>query len=148
MRTTTEPILNHDFAGANLSDVSNFVETNETQLKKLNFTTYNWVVIDQNGLDSSTCILVHRKYDPKKKKKSHESEAVRLPFGEAWLMFANMDIANMGFEDWVDDAAGLQDDGTYKWVGPFLPLNEALEREVNARREASLTIAKDLGYID
>jgi hypothetical protein len=40
-------------------------------------------------------------------------------FDETWAMFANLDIENMGFEEWIDEDAGLQDDGTYNWIGPF-----------------------------
>jgi hypothetical protein len=151
MLTTTEPIVDHDLAGSTMGDISDFVRTNETQLKELNISTLSWIIIDQNGLDCSSCILMHRQYDVEKMEMSHKFKAIRMPFIETWIMYANLDVANMDFEEWLDEDAGLQDDGTYKWIGPFPPSNEGLvqaEKEKEAKREACLKVAKDLGYIE
>ena len=40
--------------------------------------------------------------------------AVRIPYTEAWAIFCNLDVANMGFEDWMNEDAGVQEDGAYK----------------------------------
>lgn len=66
-------------------------------------------------------------------------------------MFCNLDIANMDFEEWVDEDAGIQEDGAYIWVGPFPSTNEHLERgrrETEAKREAAMKAMKDLGHVD
>ena len=103
------------------------------------------------GIESSSCILAEREYNAEKMDYDDSFRAVRIPLSEAWAMYVNLDIANMGFEDWVDLDSGLQDDGTYKWVGPFPSTSKAAERlksETNAKREACLKIARDLGHIE
>ena len=66
-------------------------------------------------------------------------------------MFANLDIANMGFEEWVDEKAGLQEDGAYKWVGAFpatIESQEQTRKETAVKREAALKAMRGLGHID
>jgi hypothetical protein len=148
--TVTEPIHDQGLADSTFDEIGIFVRDNATQLANLNITTYNWIIIDQTGLDSSTCILVHRLYNEGKKEIGHDFNAIRIPFTEAWSMFTNLDIANMDFEDWADMDAGVQGDGAYKWVGPFPDSNAILaaEREkAEAKREVALKVAKDLGHV-
>jgi hypothetical protein len=151
MLTTSEPPSDHGFAGFTMDDVYKFIRTNETRLKELNSNVLNWVIIDQHSLESSSCILAQREFDGEEMKYEDRFRAVRLPLTRAWSMYANMDIANMGFEDWIDEDVGLQEDGTYKWIGPWPGTNEGenkLDREIDAKREACLKIAKDLGHIE
>ena len=146
-----EPIQDTSLANSTLSEISKFIETNEAELGKMEITSDNWIVIDQEGLDSSTCILVNRQFDEETNEIGQEFKALRLPLTEAWPMFANLDIANMDFEDWIDEDTGVQEDGLYKWVGPFPTENEGITQgksDVEAKREAALKAAKDLGKIE
>jgi hypothetical protein len=64
-------------------------------------------------------------------------------------MFANLVIANMSFDDWADKDAGLQDDGTYNWIGPW-PMTEShlqIQKKTVAKRDVCLKAAKALGHI-
>jgi hypothetical protein len=61
-----------------------------------------------------------------------------------------LDIANMGFNEFVDEEKGVQDDGAWVWK-PFPSSNEGLEREkrkTEVRREIALKEARELGLID
>jgi hypothetical protein len=151
MLTMTETVLNHDIANASLKDINDFVLSQESQLKELDIATVLWIIIDQDGLESDTCILVQRKYDAESGEMSNECEAVRIPYVEAWCMFGNLNIANMDFVDFLYEDAGLQEDGTYKWCGPFPTQNEALiqsSKEAATKREKFLKLAKDLGHVE
>jgi hypothetical protein len=80
-----------------------------------------------------------------------EFRATRVPLTYAWIMFVNLDISNMGFEEYINMKAGIQEDGTWKWIGPFPPSNEALERadrEEDAKRQKALKALRDLGHAD
>lgn len=143
-------ITDHDLAGATLDEINTFIRSNESALQGLNIATLNWVIIDQKGIETSTCLVVEQVYDPDTSSMSNKYRAARLPYAEAWGMYSNLDIANMDFEDWVDIDAGPQDDGAYLWV-PFPPSNEALAqdaREAQTKREAALKTLKDLGHVD
>jgi hypothetical protein len=141
----------HDLAGSSLSDTRNFFRKNEDQLKTLDISPYIWIVIDQKGLENSTCILVSRHYDDEADKIAEDYKAIRIPLVEAYGMYVNLDLGNMGFEEWADVDAGLQDDGIHKWIGPFPGTNESTNKTVQAsdgKREAALKRAKDLGHVE
>ncbi|KAF9062973.1 hypothetical protein BDP27DRAFT_1405995 [Rhodocollybia butyracea] len=59
-----------------------------------------------------------------------ELSPYKKSFVDAWSMTANLDIANMGFEDFVDEEAGAQEDGMWKWQ-PFDGESKEREREVD-----------------
>ena len=69
----------------------------------------------------------------------------RLPWVESWGMFTNLDLANMGFDEWVDEEKGKDADGEYTWVGPF---SEEVDQEVVKKREAALEEARKEGLVD
>ena len=125
-------------------------------LKSFTLTTKNWVIIDQKGLDTETCLVVEQSFHfDQVQGKGHylpaDFRAARVSLTFAWIMFVNLDISNMGFEEYVDVKAGMQGDGTWKWIGPFPPSNEALERaerDEDAKRQKALKALRDLGHVD
>ena len=58
-----EEVSRNDFANASFNDINEFVRSNESKLKTLDLTTYNWLIIDQKGIDSLTCLVVEQVYD-------------------------------------------------------------------------------------
>jgi len=90
-------------------------------------------------------------FDGDKMEMSDRFRALRIPLPEAWGYYFNLDISKMRFEECADFDAGVQEDGLYKWVGPFKPSNEGLEQckiERDRKMEAALKAARDLGHID
>jgi len=78
-----------------------------------------------------------------------EFKAARMPLEEACAMFANLDIGNMGFEDFVDEEKRVQGDGAWVWK-PFPDSNEAItegKRKADAKREKALKEARDSGLV-
>ena len=154
-----EDVSSNDFAGLSFDDINTFIRSNESKIKALDLTIANWVIIDQKGIDSSTCLVVDQVYDSEadsddgggEGRMTDDFKAARVPYTQAWAMFANLDITNMDFEEWVDEDAGVQEDGAYKWVGPFPASTEHQEqadRDAEIKRERALKAMRDLGYID
>jgi hypothetical protein len=158
-KSTVPPLLDvnkNDFAGSTFEDINKFLRANEAKLKGLDFTAKNWVIIDQKGLDTETCLVVEQTFHwDEVQRKGHylpdDFRAARVSLTFAWIMFVNLDISNMGFEEYVDVKAGIQEDGTWKWIGPFPPSNEALERaerEEDTKRQKALKALRYLGHVD
>jgi hypothetical protein len=59
-------------------------------------------------------------------------------------MIANLDIANMGFEDFVDEEAGEQADGAWRWQ----PFERGDMSNGDIMREKALQELRDGGYAD
>jgi hypothetical protein len=146
----THPIRNNCFRNKSLQEINDFIRTNEEKFKELNITSHNWVIIDAKGLETSTCLVVEQKFDDEQSKLTDEFDAARMPFPQAWAMFANLDIANVGFEEFVDEEKGVQDDGAWVWK-PFSNSNEGLKRgkkKADAKRAVALKEARESGLID
>ncbi len=145
-------ISQNDFANSSFSDINAFVRSHEAKFKALALTTSNWLIIDQKGLDTSTCLVVEQVYDSEytneEGRMTDDFRAARLPYTEAWSMYCNLDIANMDFEDWVDEEAGVQRDGAYLWVGPFPGDDDKTSADTEVKREATLKALRDLGHVD
>jgi len=123
----------------------------------MSLSTSNWLVIDQKGLDTDTCIVCEQYYnsgeledggDPDSAKGfTNKFRACRIAYESAWLMVTNLDIANMGFEDFVDEEAGEQQDGTWKWQ-PFEGEESDKKSEQEVKRDKALQELRDAGHVD
>ncbi|KAJ7437203.1 hypothetical protein B0H11DRAFT_2108118 [Mycena galericulata] len=149
----------NDFASMPPADINTFIHANDAALTALPVSTSNWLIIDQKGLETSTCLVCEQYYnyeededgDGGEEGLTDEFRACRIPYEEAWSMISNLDIANMGFEDFVDEDAGPEEDGSWKWVS-FPPDTNDDETggksEVEVKRERALKELRDGGYAD
>ncbi|RJE22181.1 hypothetical protein PHISCL_05467 [Aspergillus sclerotialis] len=147
---------NNVFAGWTPDEIEEFIVERESLFKKLRMDN-NWIIIDDKGFETETC-LVCENYEPDEddedgdeeddeEKEENEIPAyrmVRIRWLNAWSMYVNLDIGNMGFEDWMDDEAGIQEDGTYKQAGWI----EGSDNDEPEKREEALKKAKEEGVID
>lgn len=64
-----------------------------------------FAVLDDKGVQDETIIIVKRRINPDAEKFLwlDEYQKTRLPWIEAHSMFCNLDLANMDFEDFVDE---------------------------------------------
>ncbi|KAJ7784205.1 hypothetical protein B0H16DRAFT_1657921 [Mycena metata] len=148
---------NNAFASSSMAEISTFIRENEDFMGKMGVSTGDWLIIDQKGLETSTCLACERFYDPGEDEEggggeagmTGEFRACRLPYEWAWSIICNLDIANMDFEDFVDVNAGEQEDGSWKWMS-FDPSTEDNEEETaeEAKRGAALKELRDGGYAD
>ena len=151
----TQPPTN-EFANASLDDIFNWIRENSTKLKALDFTTIHWVVIDAKGIETQTALLGEHVYEFADEESEHGAygdkyRMLRMPYEYIWCTFANLDIANMGFEEYAEMDAGVQEDGAYKWVGPFPFSNEAqkeTDKELKERRAKVVAEMRKLGHIE
>ncbi|KAE8373316.1 hypothetical protein BDV26DRAFT_297041 [Aspergillus bertholletiae] len=139
----------NDFAQKSPHDIYTYLADPQTriQFRDRDLTASNWLVIDQRGLDSESCLLAEYispadwEEEKEKEKEAEEEQEndeeedkkekgnaiaypyrmCRIPWTRAWAMFCNLDIANMDFEEWVDEERGPveADSGAWAWGGPF-----------------------------
>ncbi|KAJ7461663.1 hypothetical protein FB451DRAFT_1371347 [Mycena latifolia] len=149
-------ISGNDFAGMSLDEINAFVRSHSSALEGKDLSASNWLVIDQKGLESFTCLVCEQYYNPGDDEGEGEGEegmtdkfrACRLPYEEAHAVIANLDIANMGFEDFVDEDAGPQEDGSWNWVSFSSATEETGSNEVEIKREKALKELRDGGHAD
>ena len=142
---------NNVFTGWTPDEIEEFIVERESILKQLYMVYRNWIIIDEKGFETGTC-LVCEKYEPddyEDEDGEDEDEIplyrmVRIRWVNAWSMHANLDIANMDFEEWMDEEAGIQEDGTYKQAG-WIEGSDNIRPE---KREEALKKAREEGVID
>ena len=113
----------------------------------------NWLVIDQKGLEMETCLLAEYVAPEDREDEDWEGNGegyrmCRIPWARAWGMFCNLDIGNMGFEEWVDEERGPVegDFGAWAWVGPFERDDEE-DEEVRRKREDAVRKGVEAGWV-
>ncbi|KAJ7123549.1 hypothetical protein C8R44DRAFT_620878 [Mycena epipterygia] len=152
------PLPLADISGANgfvamsFAEINAFVRTHETGLKDADISSLDWLIIDQVGLETSTCLVCEQYYNYGEEGgdegMTDEFRACRIPYEEAWIMITNLDVGNMGFEDFVDEDAGKQENGSWKWRA-FTPDTHAKEKsEVDIKRDEALRELRDRGHAD
>ncbi|KAF8215110.1 hypothetical protein K438DRAFT_2008567 [Mycena galopus ATCC 62051] len=160
--TTSVPLSDsalsiNDFASMSLVDVNTFVSTHEDSFKEIEISNFNWLVIDQRGLETSTCLVCENFYNCGEEwggegagEWTTDFRACRLPWEEAWITFANLDVANMQFEDFVDVEAGEQADGSWRWESciPDTKGEEIILSAAEEKRENALRALRDSGFVD
>ena len=112
------PPTSNAWAGASLSTIETFVQgawdfLESIEINALDRTLY--LVIDDEGFQDQTCIVAERNTNfeekPSGECKAHRSgvhdyNRVRMPWSRATSMFNNLAIANIGFEDFIEDSNG------------------------------------------
>ncbi|KAE8153430.1 hypothetical protein BDV25DRAFT_27931 [Aspergillus avenaceus] len=139
------------FAGKAPQDVHAYVQDPATRslFSDRDLTTYHWVAIDEKGLGEETCLLAQYEEgrEPDADGEVREFKMCRIPWASAWSMFCNLDLANMDFEEWVEEDVGPveEDFGAWKWVGPFS--GGSVDEEAVSKRKDRLATAEKEGYI-
>jgi hypothetical protein len=121
-------------------------------LASAGITTQIWVILNKIGLEASTCLLAEHVFDEEKMKFTDDFRAARLPLEEAFSMFANLEIENMRFEEYVNIKKGVENDGAYVAGGVSSPPSNDVLKESRRRAEVkkakALNEARLLGLID
>lgn len=136
----------NDFTNATINEINAFVRSHEPAFKECGLGTTLWLVIDQEGLDNLTCILVeqdHGEDEEGKFKMLDTYKAVRIPCQMVWGTLCNLQLANMGFEDFADEDKGEGEDGLYRYTGVASYVGD----EVIKKRNDVLKVMKQLGHL-
>ncbi|KAF7342938.1 hypothetical protein MVEN_01723800 [Mycena venus] len=154
---TTLPLLpdittNNAFALMSLAEINLFVRTNEVALEDINISSGDWLVIDQIGLETSTCLVCRQVYDSAGKEDgktgglTSEFRACRVPYEKAWGMISNADVVDLeGFVD--EDATPEPEDWIWSLSSELRPETEGMT-EVETKREKALKELRDGGHAD
>ncbi|KAJ7784132.1 hypothetical protein B0H16DRAFT_1401995 [Mycena metata] len=139
---------NNAFTLSSMAEINTFIRENEDLMTKMGVSSSDWLIIDQKGFETSTCLVCEQIYKLEVGR-TREFRACRLPYEEASSMIVNLDMANMDFEDFVDEDAGEQEDGSWMWMS-FPPSTKDTEEESEgeAKREVALKELRDGGYAD
>lgn len=100
------PSITNDNAwkGASIKDIEAFMLSISDPDVNPGYENTLWFCVDDKGLADGTCIVAERHCDSEAEpiKFSDKWNKVRLPWGEVSLMLANLEVANMDFEDFCD----------------------------------------------
>jgi hypothetical protein len=149
----TSPPLSSDldnaWAGAALEDVEAFCVdlARDEEASNINCNAYLYVVVDSTSLQAESCILGHRAHGPEAEDFVwlDRFDKVRVPWGKLYSPWCNLEIGNMGFEEWTQefDNGGEGVDGWYTFKdieGDGLSdedeNNPGLDREIQRFRDA------------
>ncbi|KAJ7755784.1 hypothetical protein B0H16DRAFT_1886098 [Mycena metata] len=140
---------NNAFTLSSMAEINTFIRQNEDLMTKMG------VLVERPGLLSirrgsrrRRALSANRSTSSRSAGRA-EFRACRLPYEEASSMIVNLDMANMDFEDFVDEDAGEQEDGSWMWMS-FPPSTKDTEEESEgeAKREVALKELRDGGYAD
>ncbi|KAJ7290941.1 hypothetical protein C8J57DRAFT_1044922, partial [Mycena rebaudengoi] len=109
-----------------------------------------WFVIDPKGLETSTCLVYEYadggdEEEEESEKKPAQFRACRTPYEHAWNMFSNLDVANMGFEEFIDEDKGVQEDGSWEWMDIS---GEEINTEAEDKRRKALKKLREQGHVE
>lgn len=79
-----------------------------------------FLVLDDKGVRDQTIIIMERAIDDESEECDYldEYNKARVPWDEAYLMWCNLSISNMGFEDFCDDDKGKSEDDWWTYDSP------------------------------
>lgn len=150
-KATSPTLLSLDsaWAGSSLSDVERFclalpAEGLESDVGSL------FVVLDEEGVSSRTCVLAHRAMVKDEDSGVFQSAAwfqkIRVPWDELYMTWCNLEVSNMDFEDFTEDRIdrGGDNDGWYEYCNHAGPGHTDLSPENERRRDDEIErLSKD-----
>lgn len=113
-------LLNNIWANKTISDVESFIiseRNKEDKETELNLDTF--VILDEQGVKDGTIILLDSPYNEDDDKKEDKYKKVRVPWEKAYIMWCNLDIGNMDFEEFIEFEEGHE--GEWFTYTEFLP---------------------------
>lgn len=138
----------NDFADSSLDQIYSFMSSRKSDIEALGLDQALWLIIDQQALDSLTCILVEEGlgHDPETGDQIEGGgyQAIRMPCEATYSMFCNLAIGNMGFEDFVDEEAGKGPDGLFS---PNDVLSGPSPESIVAKIRDAEKVLKRLGHL-
>lgn len=141
---TQPPIAENDlsnniWANKSISDIQSFMLTERGKKNKENELNLNtFVILDEQGVKDGTVVLLDSPYNGDEDKMEERFNKVRVPWKKTYIMWCNLDIANMNFEDFVEDEEGDEVD----WWTYAVDQDEETEEEKNVKEKRNSAIAE------
>lgn len=134
----------NEWAGKSLHDVEKFLLEHMDQ-EGVNLNLSNVVVVDEQSMRDSTCIMTARDCDDEDDFRILDTfKKVRVPWEETYITWCNLEIANMNFEDFCNQDKGDTGDGWWEWGCDMIDDSE--KREITEKRDASIKSLATYGY--
>ncbi|KAJ7748405.1 hypothetical protein B0H16DRAFT_1553308 [Mycena metata] len=149
---TSSPVtegFQNDFAGLSPAEINEFMNTHSAELDEMTLTFELWMVLDEMGLETGTCVICKHPYnggdddEPATWGYTEEFEGLRVPLDQACAVYASL-YTGREFEDYI--ANGEWPDGTYR----FDPqqIKEPTDPEVLERKEKAWQLWQGQGVVD
>lgn len=111
---STEPPVSATFAngwdGAEISEINTFMLDNAPDPPGSVH-----MILDDKGIEDGTVIVAEQRYNDEAEEKTKDFNKMRVPWQEAGCVRANLDIANVGFEEYCDQEKGADEDGFWDY---------------------------------
>jgi len=111
---TEKDVSNNVWANKSIADIESFIIKERNKVNKetdLNLNTFT--ILDEQGVKDRTIILLDTQYNEDGEMIEDRFNKVRVPWEKAYIIWCNLDIANMDFTDFVEDAEANGDWWTY-----------------------------------
>ncbi len=113
LKPTVSPVPSdtpNGWSGASLTDVEAFVRDAQAEDPQSSI----FFLLDDQGVRDKTVIAAERRSYDETEELTDEYNKVRVPSDEAYTVWVNLDIGNVGWEDYCDEETGGDEDGW--WV--------------------------------
>ncbi|MCJ1470272.1 hypothetical protein MMC07_008917 [Pseudocyphellaria aurata] len=134
--------------------INDFVRTHERELASIRLYRTNWLIIDQRGIDTDSCLVVDQIVEPDPgldkdlpislNRYLYNSRATRAPFIYTVDMLNSLTNGKSKFSDWVWFSNGVQLDGCYLWTGQLEITEACAKRDLGSL--AALSAMADCGH--
>ena len=142
----TSPPVSDDstnaWAGKSVQDVENYVMELEKTGKYRDLNAHHPIILDDHGLIDGTCVLLSRAYQDEPFEELDRFVKTRLPWNETHIMWANLDIANMDFEEYCNQDKGDVGDGWWEYES----VGDEDSEKVRELRSAALEALEESGH--
>lgn len=134
VKETSPPVpedLSNEWIGSTLNEIESFVL--DLSRNSDGYIGGQFVVIDEEGLPSKTCILGDRVYDDEADPpaRTDKFNKMRLPWDEAYIIWCNLELANMGFEEFTDEDGDENGWYAFRSINDGPALSEENEKKRN-----------------
>ncbi|KAG4066239.1 hypothetical protein HA402_000463 [Bradysia odoriphaga] len=129
---TENDLSNNHWMGKSISDIETYILSERSKNNEgLNLNTF--LILDEEGVKDGTIVLLDVPYSDDDNGIVERFNKVRVPWQKAYIMWCNLDIANMDFTDFVED----EDEEDVEWW-KFTDFGETEEQVVTEKRNSAI----------
>lgn len=129
---TESDLANNIWANQTISDIESFM---------LNKPYAIFLVLDEQGAKDGTIILLELADSDENEGKPKKFNKVRVPWERAYIMYCNLEIANMGFDEFVEEQEGDE----VEWWKYKDDQDDELPEEIKEKRHNAITELEQKG---